>query len=157
MNHEAGCICDTCCREAATAHERDVEAALVADKVTGFLNHSNPADLAKAMGREHRTLQQLFTRVCVRVAKPLVEAGGGRLRPAQSGQRRTGEVARRDEGMAEVLFALHLKTSARHGEARLGQGMEQHNRKRGAQVRRRRQATEDSRGGEGWRTGSWTT
>jgi hypothetical protein len=86
MNHEQGCICDRCLQEAATRAEREGEAAKVADAVTRFLNHSNPADLAKAIGRDHRTLQQLFTRVCVEWINNLskLEAGGFDLRNEDS-------------------------------------------------------------------------
>jgi hypothetical protein len=85
-HHKLDCICDQCLQEAQTRNEREGEAQAVADVVTRYLNHSNPSDLAKAIGRDHRTLQQLFTRVCVEWINNLskLESGGYDLRNADS-------------------------------------------------------------------------
>jgi hypothetical protein len=66
---EPDCICDSCCAESARRMEREQEAQETAATIASFLNHSNPQDLALAISRQHRTLQQLFSRVCIEWAR----------------------------------------------------------------------------------------
>jgi hypothetical protein len=59
------CFCDTCLEAAARKHEIEQEAIKAYDTVSRFLNGRNAGDLVQAIARDHRTLQQAFTGVCV--------------------------------------------------------------------------------------------
>lgn len=59
------CICDSCYETAARKNEQEREAIKAYETVSRFLNGRNASDLIQAIARDHRTLQQAFTGVCV--------------------------------------------------------------------------------------------
>lgn len=67
MQHEQGnpeCICDGCLDEQVRELDRQREGQIVADTVCNYLNHSNAKYVVMGLARQHRTLQQLVTRLC---------------------------------------------------------------------------------------------
>jgi predicted ATPase len=71
------CMCEPCL-ELAARRESERQAAIAAyESVSRFLNGRNAGSLVPAIARDHRTLQQAFTGVCVAWLEHLAKLGEG--------------------------------------------------------------------------------
>lgn len=60
------CMCDDCCERRALEQDREHEGFNAARDIVDYLNwESRPEPFIKGMNRQHRTLQQDFTKLCV--------------------------------------------------------------------------------------------